>query len=316
MKENLPIIIVHTGDSFYLEPALRQARKFNPNNHIYLISDESTNHYDFFVEHVNIAEYMSYADKLAKVYVHMSINPYNYELFCMQRWLVILEFVKKYNLVHFLCIDSDVMLYCQVDDVFEKWFKYDLTICQPEGPQYTLFNLDSLEKFCDYIYSHYAVEDKLEEVKKWHQHRGISDMAFFINYTQLPKIHVFNTAQVVDGTCFEFNMKIPQGFEMQGRLKKIYWKNGLPYGKEVATGNLIRFNALHFQGGVKHKLNQYIYRDLPLLQRCWRNILWVFNPKRIKSRVNELKKIVGNRQMFVYFIQKRILWRNENEQSK
>ena len=73
MQENLPIIIVHTGDSFYLEPALRQARKFNPNNPIYLISDESTNHYDF-IEHVNITDYMSSAEKLAEVYVHMSIN--------------------------------------------------------------------------------------------------------------------------------------------------------------------------------------------------------------------------------------------------
>lgn len=306
MKENLPIIIVHKGDSFYLEPALRQTRKFNPNNHIYLISDESTNHYDF-IEHVNITDYMSSAEQLKEAYVHMSINPYFYELFCIQRWFIILEFVKKHNYNHFLCIDSDVMLYCQVDDVFEKWYEYDMTICQPEGPQYTLFNKDSLEKFCDYIYSHYTVEDKLAEVKKWHQHRGISDMTFFNYYAQQPNIQFFNTAQVVEGTCFEFNMKVHQGFEMKGRLKKIYWREGLPYGKEIASGKLIRFNALHFQGGVKHKLNRYIYRDLPFIPRCWKNILWLFNPKRLKSRVNELKKIVGNKQMFAYFIQKRVL---------
>lgn len=306
MKENLPIIIVHTGDSFYLEPALLQARKYNPDNHIYLISDNSTNHYDF-IEHVDISNYMASAENLAKVYVHMSINPYHYELFCIQRWFIILEFVKKHNFTHFLCIDSDVMLYCQVDDVFEKWFKYDMTLCLSEGPQYTLFNKASLEKFCNYIYSHYAEEDKMNEVKEWHQHRGISDMAFFNYYTQQPNIQVFNTAQIVEGTCFEFNMKIPQGFEMRGRLKKIYWKDGLPYGKEVATGKLIRFNALHFQGGVKHKLNRYLYTDLPILQRYWKNILWFFNQKRLKSRVNELKKIVGNKQMFIYFIQKRIL---------
>ncbi len=312
MKENLPIIIVHTGDSFYLEPALRQARKFNPNNHIYLISDESTDHYDF-VEHISITDYMSSAEQFKEAYVHMSINPYNYELFCIQRWFVILEFAQKYKLSHFLCLDSDVLLYCQVDEVYEKWFEYDLTICLAQGPQYTLFSRESLEKFCDYIYSHYTKDDKKVELNEWHQHRGISDMTFFNYYTQLSNVRVFDTAQVVDGTYFDCSFKIPQGFEMQGRLKKIYWRDGLPYGKEVATGNLIRFNALHFQGGVKHKLNRYIYRDLPLMQRCWRNILWVFNPKRLKSRVNELKKIVGSRQMFVYFIQKRILWRNENE---
>jgi len=315
MKTSIPLILVHTGDSFYLEPVLRQAREFNHNNLIYLISDASTNHYEI-VEHVNIDDYFTSATKLEPVYNHMSINPYNYELFCLQRWFVILDFVTKNNISHFLCIDSDVLLYCSVDDVFDKWLDYDYTLCNTDGPQYTLFNQESLKKFCNYIFTHYNNKEAIEEVRKWHKYGSVSDMTFLTHYSQLPEVCVFNTAQVVDGACFELNMKIPQGYEMQGRLKKIYWKDGLPYGKEVATGNLIRFNALHFQGGVKHKLNQYIYRDLPLLQRCWKNILWVFNPKRLKSRVNELKKIFGDKQMFVYFIQKRILWRNENEQSK
>ena len=308
MTEQIPIIIVHTGDSFYLEPALCQARKFNPGNHIYLISDQSTDHYEY-VEHINISEYMTSAEKLAKVYIHMSINPYHYELFCMQRWFVIMEFAQKHQLSHFLCIDSDVMLYCQVDEVFTKWKDYDLTICQPEGPQYTLFNIRSLTKFCHFIYSHYAEEEKLEEVKEWHRHRGISDMTFFTYFSKQPDVRVFNTAQVVDGTCFEFNMKIPQGFEMKGRIKRIYWQDGIPYGREMATGNLIRFNALHFQGGIKHKLNQYIYRDLSFEKRFWKNLLWWINPKRLKSRFFELKKILSNRKMLVYFIQKRVLWR-------
>lgn len=315
MRTNIPIIIVHTGDSFYLEPALRQARKFNPESPIYLISDSSTDHYDF-VTHIDIAEYMTSAKQFGKEYVHMSINPYHYELFCMQRWFIIRDFVIKHNFEHFLCMDSDVMLYCSVDEVFGKWLNYNLVVIKKDGPQHTLFNKESLEKFCDYIYSHYAEEEKLAEVKAWHQCRSISDMTFFYYFNEQPTIRVLDTKDIINDTCFVHNMKESQGFEMQGRFVKIYWQDGIPYGKELATGNLIRFNALHFQGGVKHKLNRYIYRDLPILQKCWKNILWVFNPKRLKSRINELKKIVGSRQMFGYFIQKRILWRNENEQSK
>ncbi len=308
MNANIPIIIVHTGDSFYLEPVLQQARKFNPDTQIFLISDSSTNHYDF-VEHVSIDDYFASALKFKEVYRHLSINPYQYELFCFQRWFILLDFVSKTHISQFLCLDSDVMLYCKVKDVFKKWMDYDFTICMKEGPQYTLFKRDSLAKFCIYLYSHYVDKDMQKELEEWYKIEGISDMKFLMHYSRLPNVRVFDVAQVVDGTCFDHHMKVSQGFEMQGRLKRIYWQDGIPYGKEIATGNLVRFNALHFQGGIKHKLNQYIYRDLPLEKRICKNLLWWTNPKRLKSRFFELKKILSNRKMLVYFIQKRILWR-------
>ncbi len=304
----IPIILVHTGDSFYLEPVLRQARTFNPDSHIYLISDASTIHYDY-VEHVDISEYSALADKFKEVYVHMSINPYHYELFCFQRWFVILDFVKKHNIVHFLCIDSDVMLYCNVEDTFQKWLGYDMVTCLTVGPQYTLFHKESLEKFCSYILSHYTEENQFSEVKEWHKHRGISDMTFFLYYSKLPSVSIFDSATIVDKSCFDCSLKIPQGFEMQGRLKKIYWIHGLPYCKLLKTNELVRLNAFHLQGGVKHRLNRYIYQDLPFSKRMWKNICWFFNPLRIKSRWGELRKILSNRRMFFYFIRSRVFWR-------
>ena len=310
MAVKIPIILVHTGDSFYLEPALRQARKSNPESHIYLISDESTNHYDF-IEHVNISDYMASAEQFEKVYVHLSINPYHYELFCLQRWFIILEFVKKNNILHFLCIDSDVMLYCSVDEVFGKWIDYDMVTCQIIGPQYTLFSQDSLKRFCEYIYAHYADIQWLVEVISWLTIGAISDINFFRDYSEKPNIRIFNTAQVVDGACFDYNMKISQGFEKKGRLKKIYWKEGVPYCKSVESGELIRMNGLHFQGGVKHHLYKYIYRanQSSLGEILWGGVKWYLNPKRIRSRLSELKKIVSNKEMFIYFIKVRVFWR-------
>ena len=41
---NIPIIIVHTGDSFYLGEVIRHAHLFNPENTIYLISNNATKH--------------------------------------------------------------------------------------------------------------------------------------------------------------------------------------------------------------------------------------------------------------------------------
>lgn len=306
---SIPIIIVHTGDSFYLEPVLRQARLFNPTNPIYLISDDSTNHYDF-VDHINISDYYTSAEKFKKVYVHMSPNPYGYELFCFLRWYIIWDFVRKNNIDHFLCLDSDVLLYCNVDKVFSKWANYDMTVCHPNGPQYTLFNEHSLKQFCDYIMSYYTEKEKVEEVREWYsaiKYGGICDMTFFKYYNQRPDVRAFDTSNLVDDSCFDINLQLSQGFEMKSRLKRIYWKEGIPYGKQIETGKLIRFNALHFQGGVKHRLNTYLYyaEKRSLVKVAWESIKWTLNPKRIESRFNEVKKIITNKHLLINFLKKK-----------
>jgi len=302
----IPIIIVHKGDSFYLEPVLRQIRRYNPDNSVYLISDESTNHYDF-VSHVNIAGYYSLAEEFVKCYQHMSSNPYEYELFCFLRWFIILDFVKKNQLSHFLCLDSDVLLYCNVDDVFQKWLDSDMTICQPNGPQYTLFNTKSLQQFCDYILSHYVTEEGKEQLKEWNRKivfGGICDMTFIKYYAQLPAVRVVDTSKIYNDTCFDVNMQVSQGFEMQGRVKKIYWKDGLPYGKLQSSSELVRFNALHFQGGVKHVMNKYL--DEYNGKRALGNMKWYFNPKRLKCRYSEVRKMLGNTDMLAHILKKKI----------
>ena len=303
---SIPIIIVHKGDSFYLEPVLRQLRHFNPRNSIFLISDESTNHYDF-VSHVNISDHCSLAGVFEKHYVHMSPNPYGYEVFCFLRWFIILDFVKKNQLSHFLCLDSDVLMYCEVDAVFNKWLGCDITVCTPNGPQYTLFSLDSLQQFCNYILSYYTESKKMEQLKEWHnkiRFGGICDMTFFRNYSTDPNVKTIDTSNVIDSSCFDVSLQYPQGFEMHKGVKRIYWNEGLPYGKKVLTGELVRFNALHFQGGIKHKMNRYLYSSVSQL---YPNIQWFFNPKRLKSRYSEAKKIFSNADLLWHFLKKKIM---------
>ena len=91
--EHLPIIIVHCGNSFYLEPILRQNRYFNPDNRICLISDKSTSRIAH-AEHFLIDDYMSSAKEFQKIYRHYSVNTVAFELFCFQRWFCVLDFIK------------------------------------------------------------------------------------------------------------------------------------------------------------------------------------------------------------------------------
>jgi hypothetical protein len=147
---NIPVIIVHRGDSFYLSPVLEQIRLFNPENQIYLIGDISKKKYDF-VDYCNIEDYMDRANEFEKKYVHLSSNTYFFELICFQRWFIIHDFVTRHRIENFLHIDSDVLLYCNVNDVFGKYIGYDFTTCGEGGPNSSLFSIASLQRFCDFI---------------------------------------------------------------------------------------------------------------------------------------------------------------------
>lgn len=300
--ENIPIIIVHKGNSFYLEPVLKQIRLFNPDNRICLISTEDTKHYDF-VEHFLVDYYMKRANKFAESYVHLSINPYEYELFCFQRWFVIQEFAKEQDIPFFLCLDSDVLIYCDIDEVFNKYLQYDFTICKVMGPCFTLFNTTSIARFCDYMFSFYLEPQKtprLEAFYKEVKDGGVCDMTMFTWYQQDVSNNVFDLIYPTkEKSCFDGNIADAMGFEMEKGKKRIYWIDDRPFGKLSDTGEFIRFDGLHLQGGAKHHMLSYLLNDNKVHEISFLlKMRWNFSGKRLNARYHELKKILSSSRMF------------------
>lgn len=295
--ENIPIIIVHKGNSFYLEPVLRQIRLFNPQNRICLISDSSTDIYDF-IEHYNIDQYMEGANEFAEIYVHMSINPFNYELFCFQRWFVIRDFIRSQRMEYFLCLDSDVLLYCNVDEIFSKYHSYDFTICKEMGPCFSSFNNFSIEKLCNYmnyLYTDSQAFERLEDFYKNVVDGGVCDMTALAWYQKEISDNVIDIVYPVNNACFDGNISDPMGFETKKGKKKIYWRDNLPYGKNLEDGSFVQFYGLHLQGGAKHSMHKYILNRNKEHEMSLKNILrWNFSPDRLKVRLKEFKKIISS----------------------
>lgn len=257
---NIPIIIVHRGDTFYLKLVLEQIRLFNPHTRICLISDASTDKY-CFVEHYNIDDYSKGADAFKMVYIHMSSNPYDYELICFQRWFCIRDFVKTQKIENFLCMDSDVLLYCNIDEVMQQYITYDFTTCNKQGPGCALFNISSISNFCGYMMSMYTEEFLLNKMKSMYQGfidnkrlGGICDMTAFVWFQDNRKCNVIDIAIPTNGTCFDGCITWGQGFEMEDGKKKVYWIDNLPYGKLMNDQSLVRFYCLHFQGRSKYSM--------------------------------------------------------------
>lgn len=264
---DIPLIFVHKGDASYLKQVLAHNYAFNKSADIYLLGDEKNSSYAN-VKHYPIKNYSRSANEFADIYRHMSTNSYEFELFCFQRWFVINEFAQSMKLESFLCLDSDVLLYCNVNDIFSHFVDYDFTISQRHSPHITLFNRQSLADFCNYLTQLYTRPEYIErftntfnEFSREKRLGGICDMSAFFLYPEDVSENVKDVSEKVDEFYFDSNLNESDGFEMSGGLKKIYWKDNLPFAKHIETGLLVQLLGLHFQGATKWKLHKFVLNE-------------------------------------------------------
>jgi hypothetical protein len=66
------------------------------------------------------------------------------------------------------------------------------------------------------------------------------------------------TSHVINGSVYDPALASPApGVEMVDGLKKLIWRDGVPYGRHKRTGEEIRFNSLHCQGHAKRLMSEY-----------------------------------------------------------
>jgi hypothetical protein len=255
--DGLPIVFMHRGNSDYLMHTLSQARLSNPNSPIYLLGDATNNTYPW-VNHELYSSYFEQAAEFAKVYRHFSSNEFVYTRFDFQRWLILAEFLRAKGYPQCLYLDSDVMLYSDVTRDISKFAEYDFAMAHITGSVFFLNELATLEDLSRFILNIYTRKDR------YHYNRmlahyvarrdsqlpgGACDMMALYYYRELHFGRVGEVAQVIDGSVYDLNINESQGFEMQDQIKSLTWEDGIPYGKHLRSGQKVRFNSLHFQGG-------------------------------------------------------------------
>jgi hypothetical protein len=268
LNEKLAIVFIHLSNSDYLKYSLGQARRSNPESPIYLIGDSSNNCYDS-VQHHFFEHYSGKADAFASIYRHFSTNSFQFELFCLQRWFVLKEFLTTTRVDKCLYLDSDTMLYADVTREQKKFDEYDFTlsagIC---GQTFFLNRLGALDDFCEFLMGIYAGRDKYHYdkmvahfavVQRSGLKGGASDMTAFELYARPRYAAIGEVSKVIDGSIFDININTPTpGFEMSHGIKKVVFDDNVPYGRYLKTGKMIRFNSLHFQGrSAKSLMSQY-----------------------------------------------------------
>lgn len=265
---SIPIIFMHYGDSDYLQYSLLQAKRANPNSDIILIGEESSNKYPF-IEHASISDSAS-AQEFAKLYKHMSFNSYEYEMFCIQRWFILRDYMATHQLSQCYHQDSDVMLYEDVS--VENPTAFDFAFCgESSGGISFINNLEALDDFCMFITSFYKDEENMKKLENIHQvilnhipHGGICDMIFINLYCNSRKHlqKIYDLAVIKNDAVFDLNVNITNDYEQWHGRKKIYFTTRGVLCKNLSLNKFVRFKALHFQGEAK-KFMKYFAEKMP-----------------------------------------------------
>jgi hypothetical protein len=268
----VPIVFIHQGHSDYLSCSLAQAKHSSPASTIYLLGDESNHSYGW-VQHANAADYSADADRFADIYQHFSTHPVGFELMCFQRWFMLREFLAVRGIERCLYLDSDVLLYADATEEIDKFRDFDFTLCwNMAGCVFFLNHIDGLSNLCDFmtrLYSggeRYLYDRMIAHFALRRRHRltgGACDMTALQLYNEVNFGRVGEAARIFDGSVYDPDINVAHpGFEMENNLKKVVWRDGKPYGTFLRSGELVRFNSLHFSGHAKSLMRDYCRADL------------------------------------------------------
>lgn len=245
----LPIIFTHRGDDAYLSYSLRQAKASNPESQVILIGTARNQNYATDgIDHVMLDPYMQSASGFAPLYKHIHIMPHEYNLFCFQRWFLLRDFMRQNNISRCCYLDSDVMLYADVNDPAYSQFMMEFV--------WTNFvSVEILEHFCAFLTAHFANQELFaqlvqETIRMQHVSNNlplVSDMVLGLLFLRQFPHHPHTHGRYGD-RMFDENINRPIWAESVDGKRKVYLIAGKLYTRDAATRAFVQLNSLHFQG--------------------------------------------------------------------
>ncbi len=134
---------------------MQQLLHYTSPENIVLLTDDieaSRTFYNLPIVFDSIYHYNNSAKNFEKIYIHRSKNTYEFELFCFQRWFILLEYTKTHSISRFLHLDSDVLLVSELEKITKNSADFNyVMICGHN----LLANTRGLEVYCDYIIDTY-----------------------------------------------------------------------------------------------------------------------------------------------------------------
>lgn len=308
---DLPILVFHRGKQKYVKSVLEQAEKYH-SKVILIGNDENKNFSANWINYKELDHML--LDRFKDVYIHMSSNPYQIEMFCLESWFYYYECAKKMGLQEFITMDSDVLLYRTIRksdfgtaDVALGWAKKQEPYIWAYNPYFAYWKISELENYLLFCIETYSENNentaKLRE--KWQYHKnsgkagGVCDMTLMYLWAH-KKDNIINIVEKEwDGGVFDLAIKSKTNFDENfvydkiNQMKKIKFDdNHMPYFIEESTGTKYSAVSIHCISDTK------IYINL-LLSGIYNQ--WMFVFIRISN------KLVGKVKQTIYYLQNGIM---------
>jgi hypothetical protein len=265
----IPVILIHNGFQDYVNYTINQAAN---KNKVYLLGDSNPNlsidNFEFInYNELDHNEYNSFHPN----YIHLNTTSYNYELFCFKRWFMLKSFMIKNNLDVVFYIDSDVLLFSNVNEEWLKFNQYEITLLHRTAAVSSFFTLKGITDFCNMLITIYSnkIQYPFKKIESHYRVRqecglpgGVCDMTLleFFHYDSGfggGPGKVGEMMQIIDNSTYDHNINAKdQDFEFINGVKKIKIIDGHPFVFNEKLNKDVKFNSIHFQGNAKHLIKQ------------------------------------------------------------
>jgi hypothetical protein len=250
---------------FDIRPAILSAKKWSPNSRIVLLGDEHQP--KDLCEFYHMEDYSVHKEALRKMYRNND-EPNEWFLWTtLAQWLVTFEWMKANGIDRACCLDTDVLVFADLDVECSKFKDCDLTLSCPttscQAP--TIISIEALERFVKWILDFFAGKDPVsyEQVKV----NGLNSMYLWTLFLKVQAMNgkslkTMDTSQVIGGTtwCHNFGMDY-HDYEWNGEGKVVSWLKGCPYiARHPYPGctQVVRFNTIHAWGVWKSRMDKFL----------------------------------------------------------
>lgn len=278
----IPVVVAHFNNKpNYLKFALESAAKFNKT--VVLIGDKTNE--DLWINHwdTTIVEFDKY-EKFLKYYTQMTRFSKDYENGYWKRMFMVEKWMKESGYKEVFLLDSDVMTFANYSKEIAAILSnnYMVALSAPEDQSnfrwanschcsyWTLAALEDFTNFCIEAYINKNIRDKIDAKWQWHLDNnkpgGVSEMTLLYLWSQVNS-QVANTAKVINDMAIDHAIKLSNNYfkneyKMKFGVKKLIFKDGIPYGYNQILNKEIKFLCLHCQGNAKGSMKFLYYKQL------------------------------------------------------
>ncbi|MGC4005577.1 MAG: hypothetical protein QM811_21665 [Pirellulales bacterium] len=258
-----------------LTPGSAQSRRIEFGRRVALLGDDA-NRAIGICEHHDRRDPTLQADiaEFHTLYRHLSSSQQlGFERFCIERWFLVRNFMRRERLARCLVIDSDVLLFCDVPYEAHRLREFAMTFARWDAVRRIphcnfIGSLAAIEDFCAYVLETYRDPDRLAKLRnanlKKRNQDWISDMSLFYDWGSRATYPVAlidqpQADEVFDAAIDDVQDYVPAGYlpGLLRRWKKIEFRDGRPYAFSKSDGRAIRMKCLHYHGPFKTLMTKH-----------------------------------------------------------